>query len=179
MPRYAALLRAINIGGHTVKMDELRKLFEALRFGHVESVIASGNILFDTSSTDIAKIESRIEKHLHTALGYAVTTFVRTPAELASIVARKPFDASDPVLDSHSVHVVFLKSSLEAPLRAKLAALCTSYDELRPGDREFFWRCRGRFSDSLIRGPALERAIGGANTARNINTVRRLAEKLA
>ena len=52
MPRYIAFLRALNVGGHTVKMDHLRSLFEALGFGGVESFIASGNIIFDTPSTD-------------------------------------------------------------------------------------------------------------------------------
>ena len=67
MPRYAALLRAINVGGHTVKMDELCAHFEqALRFGRVESVIASGNVLFDTKSADTAAIEARIEKRRST-----------------------------------------------------------------------------------------------------------------
>jgi uncharacterized protein (DUF1697 family) len=30
MPKYVAFLRAINVGGHTVKMEYLRGLFEAL-----------------------------------------------------------------------------------------------------------------------------------------------------
>ena len=45
MPKYVALLRAINVGGHTVKMDRLRRLFEELGFKNVETFIASGNVI--------------------------------------------------------------------------------------------------------------------------------------
>ena len=50
MPRYIAFLRAINIGGHTVKMDDLRQLFESLQFTSVETFIASGNVIFKAGS---------------------------------------------------------------------------------------------------------------------------------
>ena len=49
MTRWVALLRAINVGGRTVKMDRLRALFEELRYANVETFIASGNVLFDTA----------------------------------------------------------------------------------------------------------------------------------
>ena len=50
MTRYIAFLRAINVGGHTVKMAELKRLFEALGFTNVETFIASGNVIFDSSA---------------------------------------------------------------------------------------------------------------------------------
>ena len=56
MPKYIAFLRAINVGGHIVKMDQLRKLFEELQFEHVEKFIASGNVIFDTKSKNIAAL---------------------------------------------------------------------------------------------------------------------------
>jgi len=77
MPKYVAFLRAINVGGHTVKMDHLRGLFEALSFSNVETFIASGNVIFDTKSKDQQTLERKIEKHLRETLGYAVTTFDR------------------------------------------------------------------------------------------------------
>src|SRR5215216_6889717 len=123
MPRYVALLRAINVGGHTVKMDVLRAHFEALRFARVESFIASGNILFDTSSTDTAAIEARIEKKLRAELGYDVDTFVRTGGELAAVAAHQPFD--DPVLEGHTLQAIFVKSPLTRADRERIRALCS------------------------------------------------------
>jgi uncharacterized protein (DUF1697 family) len=57
MPKYVAFLRAINVGGHTVKMDHLRRLFEALEFDNVETFIASGNVIFDSASKSTKAFE--------------------------------------------------------------------------------------------------------------------------
>ena len=95
MPRYVAFLRAINVGGHTVAMASLRRHFEDAGCCGVETVIASGNVLFESSSRSAAVLEKRIAAHLEGRLGYAVATFLRTPDELASIAAHRPFARSD------------------------------------------------------------------------------------
>src|SRR6266545_8120025 len=77
MPRYVALLRAINVGGHNVKMEELRRQFERLGLSNVETFIASGNVLFDAKSSSVSALEHKIEAGLRTALGYEVATMVR------------------------------------------------------------------------------------------------------
>ena len=61
MPKYVAFLRAINVGGHLVKMDYLRTLFEALGFENVETFIASGNVIFDSKSKNTQALEKKIE----------------------------------------------------------------------------------------------------------------------
>src|SRR6185369_8391120 len=63
MPKYVAFLRAINVGGHVVKMDQLRALFEALGFANVETFIASGNVIFDSKSKNVAALERKIDRH--------------------------------------------------------------------------------------------------------------------
>ena len=97
MPRYFALLRGINVGGHRVKMDRLRELVEALAFEQVETFIASGNVIFSSPSCDVPATEERIARHLQGALGYEVTTFIRSQSELDSIAAfqlREPFSTN-------------------------------------------------------------------------------------
>ncbi|NTU66209.1 MAG: DUF1697 domain-containing protein, partial [Chloroflexi bacterium] len=64
MLRYVAFLRAINVGGHTVKMDALRRHFAALGFAGVEKFIASGNVVFDTTARNTHALEKKIEQHL-------------------------------------------------------------------------------------------------------------------
>ena len=86
MTRYIAFLRAINVGGHTVKMDILRQLFEELGLSKVETFIASGNVIFETPSQNERELEERIQAKLHASLGYQVATFLRTDQEVASIV---------------------------------------------------------------------------------------------
>ena len=89
--KYAAFLRAINVGGHVVKMDRLRTLFEAAGFRGVETVIASGNVVFESSRKSAGDLERAIETHLKKALGYPVATFVRSMPELAAIAELEPF----------------------------------------------------------------------------------------
>ena len=94
MPRLIAFLRAINVGGHTVSMAQLRKEFEALGLQNVETFIASGNVIFTSRSRDLAALEKKIESRLRASLGYEVATFLRTDAEVAELAAYRPFDAA-------------------------------------------------------------------------------------
>ena len=178
MQRYVAFLRALNVGGHTVKMDHLRSLFEALGFERVESFIASGNIIFDAPSKDEAALEKRIEQHLQASLGYAVATFLRTPDEVAAAADFRPFPGADPVPEGHSLNVIFLKSEPGKEAREKVEALRTEYDGLRVHGRELYWWAHGRSSDSPIKPGAFEKAVG-PGTSRNVTTVRKLAQKYA
>jgi uncharacterized protein (DUF1697 family) len=178
VPRFVALLRAINVGGRNVKMADLCGLFEQARLSSVQSVIASGNVLFESRAADTAALERRIEVALRKGLGYDVATFVRSGADLDAVVAHDPFDPADPVLESDTVHVIFTRAPITAERAAKIVALRTDYDELHVFGREVFWRTRGRSSDSKIKPAAFGRAFGDPGTARNITTVRKLAERL-
>ena len=179
MTRYVALLRAINVGGHTVKMDVLRKHFSRMGFGNVETFIASGNVIFDAADEKPATLEARIGFELEKSLGYAVATFLRTPAELAAIVRHQPFDIG--VLDpaQHALYVGFLARKPGADTTRKIVALRTPVDEFHVHKRELYWGCRTRFSESVVSGPLLERAVAMPMTMRNVTTVRKLAAKLA
>ena len=65
--RFVALLRAINVGGHVVKMEALRKHFTRLGFANVETFIASGNVLFDAPPRHY-KLKIQDEDSDHAAL---------------------------------------------------------------------------------------------------------------
>ncbi len=93
--RYIALLRGINVGGHQVKMDALRRHFAALDLANVGSYIQTGNVFFDSDETDKAALRSRIEAHLRTTLGYEVATCLRTVDEFAALMVREPFAGID------------------------------------------------------------------------------------
>ncbi|HZS88924.1 MAG TPA: DUF1697 domain-containing protein [Chloroflexota bacterium] len=88
---YVALLRGINVGGHTVKMDVLRGLFAELGFDRVRSYIQTGNVFFESDEMDQQVLRTAIERHLRAALGYEVATSVRTVADLELLLARDPF----------------------------------------------------------------------------------------
>jgi uncharacterized protein (DUF1697 family) len=176
--RRIAFLRGINVGGHRVKMDRLRDVFETLGFARVETFIASGNVVFDAPAReDDPTIERRIEARLLEALGYEVHTFIRTPAELAAIVG---FDAFPPARVQAPDHTLFVHLLREAPSPQGVAILCayrTPADDLRLHHRELYWLRHGRVSDSLIPWNRLARDLAMNSTARNIATLRAITER--
>lgn len=177
MTVYIAFLRAINVGGHTVKMDHLRGLFEALGYGDVETFIASGNVIFRSAAEDTRALEQQIEAYLRVSLGYEVATFVRTTAEVAGIAAYTPFPVEE--IESNTLYIGFLQTPPGSEALRKLAALQTPLDEFRVNGRELYWLCRTTISQSKVSGAQIERALGMATTLRNVTTVKKLAAKYA
>ena len=178
MTQYVALLRGINVGGHNVKMTEMRKEFEALGLANVSTIIASGNVLFQSDDQSVAVLQQRIEAALRQRLGYGVATFLRTSQEITAISAFPAF----PDMDSPGrvTHVVFLHSAAGEIEHRAVMSLNSDADSFCVRDREIYWLCRDRLSDSpVFKRNLLEKALGAPSTARNINTVRKLAVKFA
>ena len=175
--RWIALLRAINVGGHTVKMEHLRSLFVELGFGNVATFIASGNVIFDAPTRDAPTLERRIEQHLHDSLGYAVTTFIRTPAELAAVAQQQPFAPAELADQTNALYVAFLPAAPTSEAQARLLTHRSAADDFHMDGREIYWLCRTKMSESAFSGARLEKAIGLPATMRNITTVRKLAAK--
>src|SRR5438046_2816154 len=139
MDRYIAFLRAINVGGHTVKMDHLRTLIEALGFSKVETFIVSGNVIFESPATNAQTLEKQIEGHLRHALGYAVATFIRSPSDLAAIVNYQPFPALERDAADHTLMIAFVQSQPSDEARNKLMAFRTEVDDFHVHGREIYW----------------------------------------
>lgn len=176
MPRYIAFLRAINVGGHTVKMDHLRQLFAEMGFTNVETFIASGNVIFDSAEPDAAALERTIETGLEAALGYRVDTFIREPAELAAVAARWPFAETEREA-AHTLFIAFLPATPDNAAWERLNALATNVDAFHIDEREVYWLRRDAVGDSSFAGAVLERALGMPATVRNSRTVAKLATK--
>lgn len=175
--KWIAFLRAINVGGHTVKMERLRSLFEELEFSAIETFIASGNVIFDAPATaEPTGLEDRIARHLRQALGYEVATFLRTPAELSVIAAHEPF-AANARGEDYALSIAFAGAPPTAEAHARLMTYRTEIDDFQIRDREIYWLCRVKVSQSTFSGAALEKALKMPATMRNITTVRKLAAK--
>ena len=179
MPRYVAFLRAINVGGHTVKMDRLRSLFEELGFANVETFIASGNVIFEAPGEDTRALEKHIEEHLQNSLGYAVATFLRTPEELERIANHHPFEEYSPESDDFRQYVAFITAAHGNEMQAKLDTLRTETDEFHLNGREIYWLRRINVGESEYSGAVLEKVIGVPATMRNCTTLRKLVKKIS
>ena len=176
MTRHFAFLRAINVGGHVVKMDHLRRLLENAGFTGVETFIASGNVIFESRARDTRALERTIERVLREALGYEVATFVRTQEELEAVAAHAPFRAAD-VQAARSLNIAFLAGPLDANAERQVMALRSEVDDFHLRGRELYWLCRGFQRDSSFSNNAFEKAVGATSTFRGVNTVRKLAAK--
>jgi uncharacterized protein (DUF1697 family) len=176
MTQYIAFLRAINVGGHTVNMTALRELFEAIGFSSVETFIASGNVIFESPVGDTAELEQRIETHLHKSLGYAVATFIRSVPELVQIAQYEPFQAAE-LEAGAGLYIAFLQHEPTHQAHQKLMSFRNATDDFHVHQRQVYWLCHTRFSDSTFSGPKLEKTLGLQATVRNSSTVKKIAAK--
>ena len=158
MSRYIAFLRAINVGGHHVNMKELCGLFEDCGLSGVESFIASGNVIFTSSSRNIEAVEKRIETHLGKSLGYEVKTFVRTEAEVAAIAAYAPFTVSR-MKSAVACNVAFLDKPLDAAALKLLMTMHSDIDDFHVHGREVYWLCRKKQSESKFSNAVFEKTL--------------------
>lgn len=193
MFRWIAFLRAINVGGRRLKMDELRTHFEEmgeeLGFGNVETFIASGNVIFETptpvtvggadnTSLDAERValEQALQQGLEERLGYWVDVFLRTNGEIADIRDYLPFDAQT-MQQAQALNVGLVAAPLDAAQIEQLSSLRTEIDDFHTHNREIYWICRKKQSESDFSNAVLERALKLKATLRTINTMVRLAAK--
>ena len=161
-----ALLRAVNVGGTgTLPMAELKTMAKELGFKDVTTYIASGNLLFDAGGVSEAAVKSRLEKRLEDYAGKPVGVMVRSAAEMEQVVADNPF-AGEP---GNRVVAIFLD---EAPPGSALTDHKGLADEqIALGRREIYVHYPEGQGTSRLIIPAVK-----AGTARNMNTVSKLAE---
>ena len=177
MFRFIAFLRAINVGGgRTVKMQSLRQIFESLGFFNVATFIASGNVVFETTTKRTETLERKIEKALKEALGYEVRTFVRGEDELAKIANHRPFPGSK-FDETWQSNIIFLADNLNNKLKRGMYALRTKTDEFEVHGREVYWRRRRKQNGALFSTVPLEKILGPAFTVRGANTIKRIVSK--
>jgi uncharacterized protein (DUF1697 family) len=177
MFRFVAFLRAINVGGgRTVKMQALRQAFESLGFSGVTTFIASGNVIFETTTKNTRTLERRIEKRLRETLGYEVPTFIRTPAELSKIANYKPFRQSKPDAAT-SINIIFLVDRLNERFKQKIKELRTNTDAFAVHGREIYWLRRRKQNGGPFSTVPLEKTLGHPFTIRGADTIKRISSK--
>ena len=175
--KYVAFLRAINVGGHVVKMEMLRTHFEALGLSRVETFIASGNVIF-ASRAKLESLQARIEHHLHASLGYEVATFIRTLAEVHAVARYRPFDANA-MKSAGALCVGFLEKPLTSEQCEALVRMKTGIDDFHVHGREVYWLCINKQSESTFSNAKFERVLKVRVTFRGVNTVAKLAAKFS
>ncbi len=175
MTTYVALLRGINVGGHRqVTMADLRELLTQLGLADPRSLLQSGNLVFRADATTGAQLEHLLEVGIEKRLGLQTDFFVRSAEEWKAVVARNPFRREAEHDPSHLV-VMFLK---DAPLVGGVEALQAAIsgpEIVRAEATQAYIVYPSGIGRSRLTNALIERKLGRRGTARNWNTVLKLA----
>lgn len=155
MTTYVALLRGIMPMNPNMKGEKLKGVFESLGFKNVATVIASGNVVFETNTKDPSTLEAKIEKALPKKLGFNSATIVRSHEDLLHLVKKNPFKGIKDEKPNYLV-VTFFKD--------KKDELCTVID-MDSGKTPDFMR-------------NIEKTHGKQVTTRTWKTVHRILKKM-
>jgi uncharacterized protein (DUF1697 family) len=168
MQAFIALLRAVNVGGTgKLPMAELKIMCEAAGFKSVRTYIASGNVVFQSAKSE-SQVKAVLDVGLAAYFGKPAGVLVRTAAEMAAVVSGNPF----PEMAGNLTHALFLD---KPPAPDALENVPGQVNEqLRLGLREVYIYYPEGAGQSKLRIPAAKNG-----TARNMNTVAKLAEMAA
>ncbi|MHB8633314.1 MAG: DUF1697 domain-containing protein [Thermoplasmatota archaeon] len=173
MTRFIALLRAVNVGGRTIKMEALRDVAEKVGCMEVQSYIASGNLVFTAAGTSVAW-EAKLEKATGAKFGIEVPVVVRSTEDWKAYL-ESPFPNAPPNRVTLGLPKAKPKPTCEKTLQARAAD-----GEVVKVAGDALWihypNGQGR---SKITPAAVDKAVGSPTTQRNLNTVRKLAELAA
>jgi uncharacterized protein (DUF1697 family) len=168
MAAYVALLRAVNVGGTgKLPMSDLKELCEKAGCSKVRTYIASGNVVFESRMTE-AQVKTALETALAAYAGKPVGVLIRTAAEMSEVLASNPFPDAPP----NRTVAIFLGES--PPSDALERIIGRDGEEVQLGKREFYVRYDENMGRSKLKIPDAK-----AGTARNINTVSKLADMAA
>jgi uncharacterized protein (DUF1697 family) len=174
MTTYVALLRGINVGGNQmIAMADLRAVLADMGFADVRTLLQSGNVVFRAGAQAPARLESRLEKAIGARFGFTPDLHVRTGDEWRDVVAGNPFPAEAKADPGHLL-VTFFRAPLDAAKVKALQAAITGPELVRSRGRHLYMTFPNGVGTS--RAPVLaDKTLGVRGTARNWNTVRKLA----
>lgn len=175
MSMHVALLRAINVGGRNkVAMSDLRDLLESLGFAGARSLLQSGNLVFPSDRLTGAALERRLEVETAKRFNLSVDFLCRTGKEWETIVAHNPFPEAAEHDPSHLV-VVFLKSAPPATDVKALQAAIVGPEVVRCDGKQLYAVYPAGIGESKLTNALIEKKLGTRGTARNWNTILKLA----
>jgi uncharacterized protein (DUF1697 family) len=176
--RWAALLRGVNVGGNRkLPMADLKRLVEGLGFERAETLLASGNVVFDASEKDGAKLEQRLEREAKARLELETDFLLRDSAELRAAIETNPFAEAAKERPGHLL-VVFARDPFPTDLTTRVAAIYAGPERLAVEGRHLyvdFVEGQGR---SKLPPAMAKLKLSKAVTGRNWNTVLKLAAML-
>ncbi len=170
--RVAGLLRAVNVGGRKLLMEDLRRIAAEAGFADPKTLLASGNVLFGTTLSP-QQAEAALEAAIHKDLGLAADVMVRDLDQLKAVIAANPFpkQAKD---EPNRLMAMFLTGEPAAGPEV-LESACVAGEVVKPGPGcLYIWFPNGA-GTSKLSNVVIERRLKVRGTSRNWNTVGKLA----
>lgn len=178
MPMHVALLRGINVGGHNpIAMSDLRDLLGRLGLTDARSLLQSGNLVFGSHRLTGEKLEHLLETETAKRLAVTADYLVRTADEWRAIIAKNPFPDEAERDPSHLL-VMCLKAAAAKKDVQALEAAIRGPEIVRAIGRQLYLVYPAGIGRSKLTGTLIENRLKTRGTARNWNTVQKLAELL-
>lgn len=174
MTHYVALFGSINVGGNRLTMTDLRAAFAAEGFVEVETVVASGNVLFDHAERPDSGLQEKLGLMMRDRFGMKSIALVRSRDALAATIAENPFTDGE----ERFVHTLFLDGPIEAEAFARLQADHRGAERIAMGDRALHVDYVSGVATSKLVGAFIERRLGRRGTARNLRSMKRILAKM-
>ena len=178
MPKLVGLVRGINVGGaNLVKMADLRAFVEELGATEVATLLQSGNFVFEAGRRSAAAWQRILASESHKRLGIKPDFFVRTKAQWTGLVHENPFKKEAKSDPAKTIAIVF--NSL--PTRKGVEAIKSDYkgpERIALGKHALYVFYPNGMGASKLSANSAWRKLTASGTARNWNTVLKLAEML-
>jgi uncharacterized protein (DUF1697 family) len=177
LKKVGVFLRAVNLAGKRLVMADFKRALEATGHPDAQTVVATGNAVISAKAADAA-LEAAIAAGLEKTLGQSPEVFVRDGVELAAIVAGNPFPNMAENDPSHLVVVLLKGEAGKAEVEA-LRAKIQGPEEVAAGPGCLYASYPEDIGHSKLTAAMIERVLKLRGTARNWNTVRKMAELTA
>jgi uncharacterized protein (DUF1697 family) len=177
LPRYIAFLGSINVGGNRLTMADLRYAFEREDFENIDTVVASGNVLFDYDERPTQGIEDLIAHMMEERFEISTFAAVRSLSEVKESITGNPFAATG---DPAKVHTLFLSNQPDAHVFHQLAEVQATRgpEQLAIGPRSLYINYIEGVGQSRLTNAFIERRLNASGTARNISSLQRILAKM-
>lgn len=175
MTTYAAFLRGVNVGGVNLKMAEVAAALTAAGFTNVRTVLASGNVLLD-STAKVAGVRKKAEAAMRENFGYDAWVLAYDLETVRAIDAAYPFERE---VDGYQSYVTFVASpDGDAAVLGELAKLGEKAgpdEKISRGDGVIYWQVpKGATLDSVIGKTMGKPRYKSSTTTRNLRTLAKL-----
>ena len=169
MTVYVAMLRGVNVGGNSLRMDWLRQACEDLGWQNVRTYVQSGNIVFSSRASAL-RLAATLKATIDAQTRLPVTVVLRSADDIERIVADNPF-LKQKGIDVTKLHVTFLGKAAVKPALDRLDTLAGTRDQYRLNGSELYLHCPVNYGETRLSNGAIEKVLGVGATTRNWKTV--------